>query len=144
VSPTPLIGPDDARKRDNHVNELGFRQEGEAFLAWLKEAGIPPGQFYIICGDRHWKYHSQHATGYEELTCGALNRENSRLGRAPGDPQSTDPQARVNQFYTDNPASGGFLRVSVQPAAAVKGAQIEFTHYDDRGATVYRHAREAR
>lgn len=144
VSPTPLIGPDDARKRDNHVNELGFRHEGEAFLAWLKDNGIPPGQFYIICGDRHWKYHSQHATGYEELTCGALNRENSRLGRAPGDPQSTDPRALVKQFYTDNPPSGGFLRVSVQPAAAPNRAQIEFTQYDDGGATVYRHSRSAR
>lgn len=144
VSPTPLIGPDDGRKRDNHVNPAGFRQEGEAFLAWLKSNGIPPGQFYIICGDRHWKYHSQHATGYEELTCGALNRENSRLGRAPGDPESTDPQALVKQFYTDKPASGGFLGVRVEPAAGGARARIVFTQFDDRGATLYQHDKVAR
>ncbi|MDP3208884.1 MAG: alkaline phosphatase D family protein, partial [Rhodoglobus sp.] len=64
VSPTPLIGPDDASKKDNHVNERGFRHEGEAFLAWLKANGVAPGRFFIINGDRHWKYHSQHATGF--------------------------------------------------------------------------------
>ncbi len=144
VSPTPLIGPDDRRKRDNHVNPGGFRQEGEAFLAWLKANGVPAGQFYIICGDRHWKYHSKHASGYEELTCGALNRENSRLGRAPGDPESTDPQSLVQQYYSDQPASGGFLRVAVEPGAAARRAKIEFTHYDDRGEVLYRHAQSAR
>jgi alkaline phosphatase D len=140
VSPTPMVGPDDGSKRDNHVNPRGFRHEGEAFFAWLKASGIPPGRFYVICGDRHWKYHSKHPTGYEELTSGALNRENSRLGRAPGDPQSTDPQALVTQFYTDEPASGGFLRVAVEPAAGGKPARIEFTHYDDLGEVRYQYA----
>lgn len=144
VSPTPMIGPDDGGKRDNHANTRGFRHEGEAFLAWLKDNGVVPGRFYVICGDRHWKYHSKHPTGYEELTSGALNRENSRLGRAPGDPRSTDPQGLVTQLYTDQPASGGFLRVAVQPAAGRTGARIEFTHYDDRGQVVYRHAQAAR
>lgn len=139
ISPTPLIGPDDGSKRDNHVNPRGFKHEGESFLAWLRDNGIKPGQFYILCGDRHWKYHSQHATGFEELTCGALNRENSRLGRNPGDPQSTDPEARVRQFYTDKPASGGFLRVNVAPHA--RGAEIVFTHHDDTGAVLYQHRR---
>lgn len=144
VSPSPMVGPDDGRKRDNHVNPDGFRHEGEAFFAWLKENGIAPGRFFVICGDRHWKYHSKHHTGYEEITCGALNRENSRLGRAPGDPQSTDPKGIVTQYYTDEPASGGFLRVAVAPAAGGKPARIDFAHHDDRGAVLYRHASEAR
>jgi alkaline phosphatase D len=137
VSPSPLIGPDDGSKRDNHVNPRGFKHEGESFLGWLKENGVKPGQFYILSGDRHWKYHSQHATGFEEFTCGALNRENSRLGRAPGDPQSTDPDAKVKQFYTDNPMSGGFLRVAITPAAGAATARIQFQHYDDKGAVLY-------
>src|SRR5690606_2923006 len=37
VSPTPMIGPDDAYKRDNHVNTEGFRHEGEGFFSWLKQ-----------------------------------------------------------------------------------------------------------
>jgi alkaline phosphatase/alkaline phosphatase D len=143
VSPTPLVGPDDGSKRDNHVNQRGFRHEGETFLAWLKDNGIAPGQFYIICGDRHWKYHSQHATGFEELTCGALNRENSRMGRAPGDPKSTDPKSEVRQFYTDKEPSGGFLRIAVQPASGREKARIEFTHHDDRGAKLYQHTQQA-
>lgn len=141
VSPTPLVGPDDASKLDNHVNPLGFRHEGEAFFAWLKDSGIAPGRFYIICGDRHWKYHSVHPSGYEELTCGALNRENSRMGRAPGDPQSTDPRALVRQIYTDATPSGGFLRVAVQPAAAGQAARIEFTQHDDGGKVLHTHAK---
>lgn len=144
VSPTPLIGPDDGRKRDNHVNPEGFRQEGEAFFAWLKANGIAPGRFFVICGDRHWKYHSVHASGYEELTCGALNRENSRLGRVPGDAASTDPSALVRQLYTDQPASGGFLHVAVQPAANEQAARIEFRHHDDAGKVLYTHTQPAR
>jgi alkaline phosphatase/alkaline phosphatase D len=140
VSPTPLIGPDDAYKKDNHVNPDGFRHEGESFLAWLKASGIAPGRFYIICGDRHWKYHSQHPIGYEEFSCGALNRENSRLGRAPGDPKSTDPDSRVRQFYTDQPASGGFLHITIHPPSTGEGARIEFTQRSDAGAPLYRHA----
>jgi alkaline phosphatase D len=143
ISPSPLIGPDDGSKRDNHVNPRGFKHEGETFLAWLKDHGVKPGQFYILSGDRHWKYHSQHATGFEELTCGALNRENSRLGRNPGDPQSTDPEAKVKQFYTDSPMSGGFLQVSVSPSAGGGAARIHFKHYDDRGAVLYEHTRAA-
>jgi alkaline phosphatase D len=139
VSPTPLIGPDDASKKDNHVNERGFNHEGEAFLAWLKENGIAPGRFFILCGDRHWKYHSQHATGFEEFSSGALNRENARLGRAPGDGKSTDPQRKVRQFYTDEPASGGFLRVALAPGAPGNSATLTFTQHDDAGKVLHQH-----
>jgi alkaline phosphatase/alkaline phosphatase D len=139
-----LIGPDDGSKRDNQVNPRGFRHEGETFLAWLKDNGVSPGQFFVICGDRHWKYHSKHATGFEELTCGALNRENSRLGRSPGDPKSTDPKSEVQQLYTDQAPSGGFLRVAVHPGTAREKARIEFTHHDDHGAKLYQHVSRAR
>ena len=139
VSPTPLIGPDDASKKDNHVNAAGFRHEGEEFFAWLKSSGIEPGRFFVICGDRHWKYHSRHPHGYEEFSCGALNRENSRLGRKPGSAQSTDPEGRIQQFYTDQPASGGFLRVALTPGAEGTPAKLAFTQHDDQGKVLYRH-----
>jgi alkaline phosphatase D len=143
VSPTPMVGPDDAGKRDNHVNHRGFRHEGEAFFAWLTEARIPTDRFFVINGDRHWKYHSRHPSGYEEFGCGALNGENARYGRNPGDPQSTDPQALVQQFYTDKQPSGGFLQVAVQPGKGTQPARIEFLQYSDRGEVLYRHAKTA-
>jgi alkaline phosphatase/alkaline phosphatase D len=139
VSPTPMIGPDDGYKRDNHVNEAGFRHEGEAFFAWLKANGIAQDRFFIICGDRHWKYHSRHASGFEELSCGAFNRENSRLGRKPGDPKSTDPQAQVQQPYSDSSPCGGFLRVILTPGAADRTATLEFSQHDDQGKVLHRY-----
>lgn len=140
VSPTPMIGPDDGHKTDNHANLSGFRHEGEAFFASLKEAGIDPGRFFVVCGDRHWKYHSKRPDGFGEFSCGALNRENARLGRAPGSKGSSDPEGKVVQSYTDRPPSGGFLRVALVPAAEGRQARLEFTHHDDRGAILYRHA----
>ena len=139
VSPTPMVGPDDAYKTDNHTNEGGFRHEGEGFFAWLKSAGIAPGRFFVVCGDRHWKYHSKHPGGFEEFSCGALNRENARLGRPPGTKGSSDPEGKVTQLYTDRPPSGGFLRVALTPAAEGFPAKLEFSHHDDRGAVLHRH-----
>ena len=139
ISPTPMIGPDDAYKKDNHTNADGFRHEGEAFLTWLKENGVAPGRFFIVCGDRHWKYHSRHPTGFEEFSCGGLNAENSRLGRAPGTKGSTDPEGRVTQLYSDRPASGGFLRVALSPATGETPATLEFTHHDAAGTVLHRH-----
>jgi len=144
VSPTPLIGPDDGGKKDNHVNPRGFRHEGEGFFAWLKANGVAPGSFFVVTGDRHWKYHSKHTSGFEEFSCGAPNRENSRLGRAPGDPDSTDPQSLVQQLYTDKTPSGGFLRVALQPGSGPRAAQLEFVHHDDRGEPLYRHVTSGR
>ncbi len=135
ISPTPMVGPDDGYKRDNHVSPEGFRHEGEEFLAWLKANGQE--NFYVITGDRHWHYHSVHPTGCEEFACGALNTENSRLGRAPGDPQSTDPDAKVKQLYTDARPTGGYLLVEVLPDAASETAQLRFTVHDEGGRTLY-------
>lgn len=133
ISPTPLIGPDDAYKRDNHTG--GFRHEGEEFFAWLKAK--EQTDFYIITGDRHWHYHSRHPSGYEEFACGALNTENSRLGRAPGDPRSTDPEARVTQFYTDARPTGGYLLVEVTPAEQGEPARLRFSVQDEWGKELY-------
>jgi alkaline phosphatase/alkaline phosphatase D len=139
VSPTPMVGPDDGYKTDNHVNADGFRHEGEAFFSWLKASGIASDRFFILCGDRHWKYHSRHPGGYEEFSSGALNRENARLGRAPGTPGSSDPDAKIKQHYTDRTPSGGFLRVRLEPAARERPASLELTLHDDRGEVLYRH-----
>jgi alkaline phosphatase/alkaline phosphatase D len=132
ITPTPMVGPDDARKTDNHVNLDGFRHEADQFFAWLHDTGIR--NVALFCGDRHWQYHSIHPTGVPEFACGALNRENSRLGRKPGDPGSTDPGALIKQPFTAPEPNGGFLRVIVGADARLK---VEFIN--EGGEVLYVH-----
>jgi alkaline phosphatase/alkaline phosphatase D len=139
ISPTPMVGPDDGYKKDNHANLKGFDHEGRAFFDWLQQNNIDPNKFLILCGDRHWKYHSIHPHGFSEFSCGALNRENSRLGRKPGDPKSNDPDAKIRQPYSDSPASGGFLRVELKPSTSNTPPTLAITLHDDTGKILYRH-----
>ena len=139
ISPTPMIGPDDRRKTDNHTNIGGFRHERDEFFQWLKETGIDRKNFYILCGDRHWQYHSIHPTGIEEFSCGALVDANSRLGRKPGDAASTDAEALVKQAYAQAVRSGGFLLVEVRPAARAGRATLAFVWHDEHGKVLHRH-----
>jgi alkaline phosphatase D len=128
ISPTPMVGPDDATKIDNHADIEGFRHEGDAFFAWLRENKI--GGFMVFCGDRHWQYHSIHPSGVEEFACGALNDENARLGVPPGSKKGSDPEGRIKQPYLYTEPTGGFLHVRVTPGA---NAQLVIEHRDDHG-----------
>jgi alkaline phosphatase D len=137
ISPTPLVGPDDARKKDNHTNINGFQHEGREFFKWVVANRLHEQGFYTLCGDRHWQYHARHPLGVEEFSCGALVDSNSRLGRKPGDPQSTDPEAKIRQIYTQKYRSGGFLRVVITSKGT---ARFEF--YDENGKELYRAVKE--
>ena len=143
ISPTPMVGPDDAYKKDNHTNHGGFRHEGDAFFSWLAENHFDQKNFYIICGDRHWQYHSIHPTGFEEFSCGALVDANSRVGRLPGDPKSTDPNAQIKQPYCMKKASGGFLLCSFIPPENDKPAVLAFQFYDEKGRLLYHEIKKA-
>ena len=147
ISPTPMIGPDDAEqagrpaeghdalKRDNHADPAGFQHERDQFFDWLTNNGFLVDQnFYIICGDRHWQYHSIHPTGFEEFSTGALVDGNSRLGRSPGDPESTDPEGLIEQPYTQTEPSGGFLHVTISPGERPT-ATMRF--HDERGVLLH-------
>ncbi len=139
ISPTPMVGPDDAYKKDNHVNPLGFRTEGEAFFQWLGENEFSTDELFIICGDRHWQYHAVHPSGYQEFSCGALVDANSRAGRLAGDPKSTDPDAQIEQLYvqgTKESATGGFLEVKI--GVSDTSSFLNFNFYDELGALQYR------
>ena len=136
ISPTPLVGPDDLRKTDNHCDIGGFRHERDEFFAWLKEAGLDRRHFYLVCGDRHWQYHAIDPTGLEEFSCGALVDANSRLGRKSGDPKSTDPEGLIRQPYLQSPRSGGYLAIE---AAAGK---LIFTWRDEHGVELHREVKE--
>ncbi len=112
ISPTPLIGPDDAYKKDNHTNVGGFQSEQNEFFNWLVTNDFLNKNFFIICGDRHWQYHSIHPNGLEEFSSGAFVNQNSRPGRKPGDPESTDPEAKISTpFIQLDQWGGGFLYV---------------------------------
>ena len=137
ISPTPLVGPDDAYKIDNHTNHKGFCHEGRQFFKWVVEQNLHEEGFFTLCGDRHWQYHSKDPMGIEEFSCGALVDENSRLGRKPGDPKSTDPDAKVEQIYTQKEKSGGFLRVTVGPGQKPATGSARFTFTDEFGKVLY-------
>lgn len=114
ISPTPMIGPDDAYKKDNHTNPGGFQTERDEFFDFLAKEDLIGNGFYIICGDRHWQYHSIHPNGLEEFSCGAFVDQNSRAGRLPGDPKSTDPDAELTVPYVQTDDwGGGFLQVDL-------------------------------
>ncbi len=128
ITPTPMVGPDDAYKTDNHVNLGGFRNEADQFFAWINENNIK--NFYTFCGDRHWQFHSIHPSGVEEFACGALNDENSREGVPPGDPKGTDPEKIIRQPYTYDEPTGGFVLVEA-------GAELKIEFRDDTGKVAY-------
>jgi len=138
ISPTPMVGPDDAYKKDNHVNHGGFRHEGEQLFKWMVDNGFLEKGLYVICGDRHWQYHAMHPSGIEEFSTGALVDNNSRAGRLAGDPKSTDPDSLIKQYYIQGDkesASGGFLRVRV--SREVNVAVASFSYYDENGRLLY-------
>ena len=142
-SPTPMVGPDSAGKRDNHVNPEGFRQEGEEFFRWLLQQGFLNKNFYIICGDRHWQYHSIHPAGFEEFSTGALIDQNAARPIRPGDPGSSDPEGKIRRPYQYNEPTGGFLILTVGPGPEDNSAQAEFTFYDENGEMLYSHTKQA-
>ena len=140
ISPTPLIGPDDSYKTDNHTNINGFQHEGNAFKKWLIDSGLDKNT-YFACGDRHWQYHSIAPNGLEEFSCGALVDANARAGRLPGDKKSTDPDAIIKQPYvqTSKNISGGFLRIIAEEKDGKNELRFEF--YDELGELLYSHAK---
>lgn len=129
ISPTPMVGPDDAYKKDNHANLDGFRHEADSFFEWVETNQMD--NLFLVCGDRHWQYHSIHASGIHEFSCGALNDENSRMGVPPGADFGSDPDSLVRQPYTSATPSGGFLQVKA-------GDMMEVTFFDDRGMELHR------
>jgi alkaline phosphatase D len=130
----------DELKRDNMTNPGGFRSERDQFFTFLRESGLLKKNFYVICGDRHWQYYSIDPTGVEEFSTGAIIDENSRLGRAPGDPLGNDPKGLIKQPYTNKEPSGGFLKVTVQSGAKPTAV---FRFYDDHGVEQYAVTKEA-
>jgi len=127
ISPTPLVGPDRANKRDNHANR-SFAYEGNEFRQWVRQH--LPSNFFVACGDRHWQYHSVHPeTGLHEFACGAVSDEHA--GGSPG----YDP--KYHRFHR---VAGGFLSVSFQRAG--ERSRLIFRHHDVNGKVLHEHVAE--
>jgi len=73
ISPTPMVGPDRKNKRDNHSNAV-FANEGRE----LREFIASQKNMVVVCGDRHWQYHSiDPDSGVREYSCGPASDEHA-------------------------------------------------------------------
>jgi len=133
ITPTPMVGPDRASKRDNHTNLNGYRHEAGAFFEWLKSHQMD--NVMTFCGDRHWQYHTIHPLGVEEFSVGALNDENAISGVKVGTKNSTDPEGLIKQPFLYPEPTGGFLHVTVGQTEKQPLLRIEFR--DDLGKVLY-------
>jgi alkaline phosphatase D len=122
ISPTPLVGPDRVKKNDNHAN-AGFQHEGDDIRRWF--AANVPDNFFVVCGDRHWQYHSIHPqTGVHEFSVGAAS--DSHAGGSPGEDQA---------YHRFHRVKGGFLSITLH--ADGNESTIACEHRDVQGKVVY-------
>jgi alkaline phosphatase D len=125
ISPTPLVGPDRNNKFDNHSNSV-FKHEGDEIRGWFLDN--VPDNFFAICGDRHWQYHSVHPqTGLNEFSVGPAS--DAHASGTPGEDKS---------YHRFHRVKGGFLSVRVA------GSSIRFQHRDVHGVVVYEWGKESR
>ncbi len=123
VSPTPIVGPDRPGKKDNHSNS-NFQHEGDEFRAWCRDN--VPDNFFVVCGDRHWQYHSvDPETGLNEFSCGPIS--DSHAG-------GWNQGNFVEDYHRFLRVKGGFLSVTVAPLPG--SSTIRFRHRDVEGCIV--------
>ncbi|HTI50006.1 MAG TPA: alkaline phosphatase D family protein [Planctomycetaceae bacterium] len=128
ISPTPLVGPDRPTKNDNHSN-AGYKHEGDELRGWLREHAA--GNLFVVCGDRHWQYHSVHPeTGLNEFSVGAAS--DAHAGGTPGE------NPAYHRFHR---VKGGFLSVALSREGAT--STIRFELRDVLGEVVYAWSRSA-
>lgn len=122
VSPTPIVGPDrDKGKNDNHSNDA-FTYEGDLFRSWTAEMKL--NNFYTCCGDRHWQYMSiDPKSKLREFSCGPASDKH-----AGGNPHQPDWQPFLR-------VKGGYLTVNVFRADGTP--TIAFRHHGVHGKVVH-------
>ena len=117
VSPTPIVGPDRAKKNDNHANK-GFSFEGDLLREFIGQQK----NMYVVCGDRHWQYVSvDPQTGVREYSCGATSAKHAGGFRI----KDKSPMHKYLNI------KGGFLSVIVQRKS--DKPTILFRHHDVKG-----------
>lgn len=120
ISPTPWVGPDRGSKDDNYANK-GFTTEGNEMRAWA--AGQK--NVYVICGDRHWQYHSTDPkSGLHEFSSGPASDQHA--GGSPGEDK---------EYHKFHRVKGGYVSAEVTPSGS--GSKLTFRLHDVNGAVVY-------
>ena len=122
ISPNPIVGPDRPTKGDNHAN-APYATEGREFRQWVQANKLK--NFFVICGDRHWQYHSvDPETGLNEFSVGPMS--DAHAAGTPGE----------NKIYHRfHRVKGGFLSVTIEGTSIVP--RIVFRHHDVAGKIVY-------
>ncbi len=122
ISPTPIVGPDRAKKNDNHANEA-FQQEGDEIRAWIK-ANVAD-HLIVVNGDRHWQYHSVHPqTGLHEFSAGPTSD-----GLAEGTPGEDKTYHRFHRV------KGGFISLAANADKKIRTLAVR--HHDINGTVVH-------
>ena len=117
ISPTPVVGPDRENKHDNHANRE-FAYEGNEIREFL---GKQKNSF-VICGDRHWQYHSvDPKTGAMEFSCGPSSDRHA----------SGYSEKFLNEYHRYLKIRGGYLSVNVSRSSGQP--QISFRHHAPNG-----------
>ena len=117
VSPTPIVGPDRAKKNDNHANK-GFKHEGDIIRQFIGKQK----NMYVVCGDRHWQYVSvDPQTGVREYSCGATSDIHAGGFK----------MSQKSPMHTFLNIKGGFLSVTVDRKD--NKPTILFRHHDIKG-----------
>ena len=120
ISPTPIVGPDRENKNDNHANK-GFTHEGDEIRAFLSKQD----NAFVICGDRHWQYHSIHPdTGVHEFSCGPSSDIHAGGYR----------EEFQNEYHQYLNIRGGYLSVEVEGDMK---PTITFRHHAPSGEVQY-------
>ncbi|MBL8216891.1 MAG: alkaline phosphatase D family protein [Bryobacterales bacterium] len=123
VNPNPIVGPDHARKNDNHANPA-FAAESLEIRKWLRDN--VGGSVILMNGDRHWQYHSVDPEfGLHEFGCGPASDEHAVS-------PSRGEDKKYHQFLR---IKGGFVNVK-----AVPGEGLFIEHCDVKGRSVYQKA----
>jgi alkaline phosphatase D len=118
-SPTPIVGPDRANKRDNHSN-ANWTHEGDEIRKFCAENNV-----IVICGDRHWQYHSiDDATGVHEFSSGATSE-------AHANGFSMDLRTDEHQYLA---IIGGFL------SGEVDNGRLTMRHHRVDGSVAYEYS----
>ena len=119
ISPTPIVGPDRSRgKNDNHSNKA-FATAGNHFRDWTQKMNLK--NFYICCGDRHWQYYSiDPKTKLREFSCGPASDEHAN-----------NAAARNPEIQPYHKVKGGFLSVRVTRSDGKP--EIIFRHHGVHG-----------
>ena len=119
-SPTPIVGPDRANKRDNHSNR-NWSYEGDEIRKFCSANNV-----IVISGDRHWQYHSiDKETGLHEFSSGATSDAHAGGFKL-------ELRTEEHQYLA---IIGGFLSGEVHPGA--DKCQLTLRHHHVDGSVAY-------